>query len=65
MYGALLEREGLFRRSAEALRSALDCLDPERDGELCNKVFKLNRIHFLIRRVFFEISPFLFRLEKA
>ena len=44
MYGALLEREGLFRRAAQALRAALDCLDPERDGELCNKVFKLNRI---------------------
>ena len=39
MYGALLEREGLFRRAAEALRSALACLDPERDVELCNKVY--------------------------
>ena len=42
MYGALLEREGLFRRAAEALRTALNCLDPERDGEMCNKVFNLN-----------------------
>ena len=38
MFGALLEREGLFRRAAAALRDALACLDEERDAELCNKV---------------------------
>ena len=39
MYGALLEREGLFRRAAAALRAALGCLaHPERDAELRNKI---------------------------